>query len=171
MGNNNNNEQTLPQDVDGFEYVTNALMATVNQFPGLEEGETFSFSMIPTEEGLSIIASSGSFIYQEQESIIGHVWQTCLYPFTVVYRASGLNQTRKIAAKEWLDNLGRWLVRQPITINGTNYVLSEWPKLTGDREIRNIIRQTPAFLGNINEDKSENWVMDMQIQYRNEFDR
>ena len=168
MGDQN---QNIRQDVDGFEYVTNALIDTINRFPGLEDGEEFTFSTIPTEEGLSVIASSGSFIYQEQESIIGHVWQTCLYPFMVVYRASGLNQTRKIAAKEWLDTLGRWLVRQPVSINGQTYVLDEWPKLTGGREIRNIIRQTPAYLGGINEDKSENWVMDLQIQYRNEFDR
>lgn len=168
MGDQN---QNLLPDIDGFEFVTNALMDMINRFPGLEDGERFNFSTIPTEEGLSVIASSGSFIYQEQESITGHVWQTCLYPFMVVCRASGLNQSRKIATKEWLDTLGRWLVKQPVLLNGQTYVLEEWPKLSGDRIIKNIIRQTPAYLGGINEDKSENWVMDMQIQYRNEFDR
>ena len=160
-----------PLDVDSFPYVTNALMEMINAFPGLDEDEFFTFSTIPTAEGMSVIASSGSFIIDERESIIGHVWQTCSYPFMVVYRASGLNNRRKIETKEWMDTLAEWLCRKAVIINGEECQLENWPVLTGDREIRRITRQTPAYLGGINEDKSENWVMDMVIQYRNEFDR
>jgi hypothetical protein len=146
-------------------------MSTVNSYPGLERGEKFEFTMLEPEEGLSIIASSGSFILEEHESIIGHVWQMCLYPFMVVYRASGLNQMRKIQVKEWMDTFARWLTRQPVNIGSNTVVLEEWPKLTDGREIRNVSRQSPAYLAGINEDKSETWVMNLQIQYRNEFDR
>lgn len=165
------NEQNYPQDVEGYEDVTTALMETVNNYPGLLRHEKFQFTMLDPEEGLSIIASSGSLIMEEHESITGHVWQTCLYPFMVVYRVSGLNQKRKIQVKEWMDTFARWISRQPVNINGDTVVLDEWPNLTGGRFIRNISRQTPAYLGGINEDKSETWVMDLQIQYRNEFDR
>lgn len=165
------NQRNYPQDVDGFEYVTNALMDTINQYPGLLDGEKFEFSVIPNAEGLSVVASSGSFIIDERESITGHVWQTCAYPFMVIYRASGLNQKRKIAAKEWMDKLARWLTRQPVNIDNETYTLAAWPELTEDREIRSITRQTPAYLGSINDDESENWVMDLMIQYKNEFDR
>ena len=165
------NEQNYPQDVEGYEDVTTALMNTVNSYPGLVGKERFQFTMLEPEEGLSIIASSGSFILEDHESITGHVWQMCLYPFMVVYRVSGLNQKRKIQVKEWMDTFARWLSRQPVNINNTTVILEEWPKLTEGRVIRNISRQTPAYLGGINEDKSKTWVMNMQIQYRNEFDR
>ena len=164
-------EKHYPQDVEGYEYVTNALMETVNIYPGLEDGEQFVFTMMEPEEGLSIVASSGSSIIDSRESIIGHVWQECLYPFTAVYRVSGLNQNRKIQVKEWLDTFSRWLSRQPVNINGEQVVLAEWPKLTDGRVIRDISRQTPSYLYGINEDKSETWVISLQIQYRNEFDR
>jgi len=164
-------DKVYPQDIEGYEDVTTALMATVNAYPGLPEDEKFRFTMLEPEEGLSIVASSGSLIMEDHESITGHVWQTCLYPFMVIYRVSGLNQKRKIQVKEWMDTFARWLTRQPVNINGRTVVLEYWPTLTGSRLIRNISRQTPAYLGGINEDKSETWVMNLQIQYRNEFDR
>lgn len=158
------------QDVDGFDYLTAALMEMVNSFPGLDSGEKFLFSMVPLEDGYSVIATAGAVIVDERESITGHVRQLCAYPFTIVIRVSGLSQKRKIAVKEWMDTLAKWLTRQDVTVDGMTYKLS-WPILTGDRKITNIERQSPAYLGSINEDKSENWVMDMIIQYRNEFDR
>lgn len=159
------------QDVDGFGYVTNALMDMMNSYPGLETGERFEFSTVPNEDGMSVIASTGSFILDERESITGHVRQLCAYPFMVVLRASGLSQKRKIASKEWLDTLAKWLTRQEVSINGGSYKLENWPMLTDGRKIMNIERQSPAYLGSINEDKSENWVMELVVQYRNEFDR
>ena len=164
-------EKQYQQDIDGYEDVTKALMSTINSYPGLDYGETFEFCMIEPTDGLSVIASSGSLVMDDRESITGHVWQTCLYPFMVVYRVSGLNQKRKIQCKEWMDTFAKWLTRQPVNIKGKTAVLAEWPKLTGKRRIRSISRQTPASLGGINEDKSENWVMSLQIQYLNEFDR
>ena len=164
-------KQPLP-DTEGFPYVTDALMETINSFPGLYEDEQFAFSTVPTnEDGMTVIASSGAAIQDELEDITGHVMQTCTYPFTVVCRSSGLNSKRKIQTKEWMDKLAEWLCRKAVDIDGTSYQLKSWPKLTEDREIRLITRRTPSFLGGTNEDKSEDWVMDMVIQYRNEFDR
>ena len=153
-------EVKYPQDAEGFPYVTDALMKTINTFPGLSEGEEFKFSTIPSTEGLTVIASSGSFIVDEHVSITDNVWQTCAYPFMVVYRASGLTSKRKIAVKEWMDTLAEWLCRKTVVIDGQEHKLKKWPDLIGDREIRLITRQTAAYLGGINEDKSENWVMD-----------
>jgi len=164
-------EKKYPLDVDGFDYVSVALMDTINKFPGLECDEKFLFSTVLNEDGLAVIPSSGSYITFHRESITGHVRDNCLYPFTVLYRVSGLNEKRKIMAKEWLDTLGRWLERQAVEIDGRVYQMAKWPVLSGDREITEISRTSPAYLGSINEDKSENWVMNMQIQYRNEYDR
>ena len=127
MPNNDNRNQNFPSDVDGYDLITNALMSLVNQYPGMEDGEEFSFAELDDDEGIAIFPSTGSFIYDERESITGHVVQMCQYPFTVVYRASGLNQKRKINAKEWLDTFGRWIEGKTVTINGTEYALAEIP--------------------------------------------
>ena len=114
---------------------------------------------------------SGSFIMENHESITGHVWQRCLYPIMVVCRASGLNERRKMAMKEWIDTFARWVTRQPVTIKGKQYKLSEWPKLTDEREIRDISRTSTTYLSTIDDGKIEVWITNLQVQYRNEFDR
>lgn len=171
MGNNENNNQNLANDVEGYELITSALMELVNTYPGLEDGEEFSFAQLNKDEGIAIFPSTGAFIYEERESITGHVVQMCQYPFTVVYRASGLNQNRKIKAKEWLDTFGRWIEKKPITIGDTVYTLESWPELTEDREIREMYRQTPSYLVDVPDNKSENWIEEIIIRYRAEFDR
>lgn len=158
-------------DVDGYELITAALMDMVNTFPGLDDDEVIEFATDPADDGVAIFPTTGSFIYDERESITGHVTQMCQYPFTVVYRKSGLNSKRRMTAKEWLDTFGRWIERQTVTIDGTPYVLPEWPELTDNREIREVTRQAPGYLVSVNEDKSENWIMDCVVRYRNEFDR
>lgn len=165
------NANNFIPDVDGFEEVTPALMDLVNSYPGLPEGEKFKFTTTEPGEGLSIFCVSGSYIQESHESILGHVWQNCLYPFMVVYQAGGLNQRRKIQIKEWLDAFGKWLTKQPVKIGDQTVTLNEWPKLTGGRKIRDITRTSPAYLGSINDDKIETWLMNLQIMYRNEFDR
>ena len=163
--------QIVNFDVTGYELITAALMALVNTFPGLVSGEEFGFATEPVDEGVAIFPTTGSFIYDEKESITGHVTHLCQYPFTVLYRASGLNPKRRAGAKEWLDTFGRWIERQPVTINNTVYVLQGWPDLTDNREIREVTRQAPAYLMSVNDNKSEDWVMEVVIRYRNEFDR
>ena len=96
--------------------------------------------------------------------------QTCEYPFIVIYRASGLTESRKEKVKEWLDNLGRWLERQTVVINGTEYKLNDYPNLTRGRTFKNIQRVTPSYLDSINENKAENWAINIVATYKNEFD-
>lgn len=157
--------------MNGYDQVTEALRTLVNSYPGLESGETFGFSELDVANGKAIFPTTGGVVQSESESITGHVTQMCLYPFTIVCRSSGLNQRRKVTAKEWLDTMGRWLERQPVTINGVEYQMQNYPELTGDREIRGISRQTPAYLNDTGEDKSESWVISMVIRYRNEYDK
>ena len=87
----------------------------------------------------------------------------------VYYRSAGLSEARKEGVKEWLDGLGRWLERQPVVIGSDTYTLPEYPALTGNRKILSIQRQSPAFLNAINENKTEDWILDMSLRYRNEF--
>ena len=164
-------EKELPRDLDGFDYVSDALMETLNSYPGLYPGEKFKFSTTNLDDGLNVAATSGAVITNEFESITGHVYQDCAYPFMVILRVSGLSSERKVKTKEWMDTLAEWLTRKAVTINGEVYQMKKWPVLSGEREIRRIIRNTPAYLAEITEDKAESWAMDLTIHYRQEFDR
>lgn len=114
---------------------------------------------------------SGAVIQTETTDITGHVTQLCLYPFYIVYRAGSLTQNRKANVKEWLDNLGKWLERQKISIGEREYKISKYPKLTGSRKFISISRQTPAYLDSISDDKVEDWAIYISAQYQNEFER
>ncbi len=164
-------KKAVKYDIDGFDVITTALQELVNQFPELREGEEIEFSTLGDASGKAMFPVSGAVIESEKESITGHVTQVCLYPFCVIYRASGTKPKRKADIKEWLDNLGKWLEKQTITINNNTYKLEEYPVLTGNRKFLTIDRQTPAYLDSTNENKSENWAINISARYQNDFDR
>ena len=114
---------------------------------------------------------SGAVVETERRSITGKVTKVCLYPFYVIYRASGLNENRKAKVKEWLDTLGKWLEQQKVVIDGEEYVLSELPPLTDGRKFLSIERQTPAYLDNTNEDKTEDWAIYISARYQYEYQK
>ena len=163
----------LVPDPEGYESITNAIMKMVNTYPGLvkEIDEHFKFCETEPEDGLSIVATSGSFIMESHECITGPVCQRCLYPFMVIYRASGLNEKRKMITKEWIDTFARWMTRQPVTLKGKQYRLEEWPSLTDGRKIKDISRTSTTYLSTIDDGKAEVWVTNLQVQYLNEFNR
>lgn len=156
-------------DVDGFDVITTAIRELVNKYPGLSDGDEIAFSVLSEDGGKAIFPISGAVIETEKRTIIGEVTQVCRYPFYVVYRASGLSEKRKAGVKEWLDNLGRWLERQKITINGTEYTLEAYPELTGARRFVDITRQTPGYLDAINDNKSEDWNIYISARYENRY--
>lgn len=164
-------EKELKFDGSGYDVMTDAIRNLFDSFPGLERGEKFLFSSAPTGYGKAVFPTTGAVIQNERESITGHVVQECQYPLTVLFRASGLSPNNRAIAKEWLDMLGAWLEKQPIKVKNKEYVLNKYPEIKGTREIRNIFRQTPAYLSQLSEDKSEDWLISIVVQYRNEFDR
>lgn len=159
-------QKTVKYDVDGYEAITAALRGLLNQYPGLSDGDEILFSTLDEDGGKAMFPVSGAIIETEKKFITGNIEQTCLYPFYVIYRASGLSENRKAAVKEWLDNLGKWLEGKPVTIGEETYTLTEYPPLTGGRVILDISRQTPAYLDTVNENKSENWAISISARYR-----
>lgn len=163
-------------DVDGpneqgTDNVTAALRELLNSFPGLLPGEEITFSTLTDTSGIAMIPISGAVIQTEKRDITNHVTQVCLYPFCIIYRQGRLNQNRKANIKEWMDNLGRWLERQPVIIDGLEYKLKKYPALTGGRKFLSITRQTPAYLDSTGEDQVEDWAIYISAQYQNEFDK
>lgn len=164
-------EEKIVYDIDGYDVITKALLSLLNRFPDLR-GETISFSTLNENHGIAMFPSSGAVVISDVEDITAHVTQECNYPFFVVYRAAGLSANRKVNVKEWLDRLGCWLEKQPIVIDDeTAEVLVAYPTLNGTRKFTEIKRTTPAYLDGINENKSEDWVIALQAQYRNEFNK
>ena len=89
----------------------------------------------------------------------------------VIYRASGLSENRKASVKEWLDNLGIWLEKQVIAINGAEHKLTEYPQLTDGRKFITISRSSPAYLDSVEENNAENWAISIIAKYKNNFER
>lgn len=164
-------EKQIRYDTDGYEILTPALRELVNQYPGLRAGDEIAFSTLGEDSGKAMFATSGGIIETERVTVTGRVKQVCLYPFTVIYRVEGPPEDRKAAIKEWLDDLGRWLEGQPISIEGTTYTLMRYPTLTGSRKFLSISRQTPGYLDSVNENHIENWAIHLSARYQNEFTR
>lgn len=158
-------------DIDSYNVVTTALLELLNDYPLLQHGDEIKFSTLSEDGGIAMFPVSGAVIQTERTDIVGNVTQTCLYPFYLYYRASGLSASRKAAVKEWLDSFGRWLERQPITDGATTYQLESYPALTDGREFTSIARQTPAFKDDTNESQSEDWVIYISAQYQRHFKR
>lgn len=159
-------------DIDGSEAVTTALLELLNRFPGLQPGEKILFSTVPENGGIGFFPTSGTVYLRNDENITGHVVQVCQYPFSVVRRAGAKSETQRLRIKEFLDTLGKWLERQPVTVNGAKSQLAEYPALeSGNREIQSISRTNPAHLNAAYPDGMEDWVISGALNYKNEFDR
>lgn len=161
--------EEVKYDLDGYEAVTPALLELVNQFPGLYENEKILFSSLAEDGGIGLMPLNGSVIETEKRSITGKVYQTCQYPFFIIYRVASPSSARKQSIKEWLDTLGKWIEKQKITIDDMDYKLSLYPVLTDNREFLSIKRQSPSYLYDKSENGIEDWVIYITARYSNEF--
>lgn len=156
------------QDVQSYDIITNALMDLLNTYATLY-GESVSFSEIDADYGYSMYPTSGAVIVSQIHDILGHTTQNCQYNFTVMYHVGSLRENQKISAKEWLDRLGRWLEKQPITDGNETYALTEYPVLSGGRKFTEIQRTSPATLTGIESNGVEQWSIGITARYVNEF--
>lgn len=152
-------------DVAGYEHVTAALRELLNQYPALPENDEIAFAMLSDDSGKAMFPMSGGVIELERKSVTGRVHQICRYPFYVIYRAGGLSENRKAAVKVWLDQLGEWLERRTVNIDGSICKLETYPSLTDNRKILSIARQTPAYLDSVTEDQVESWAISLTARY------
>lgn len=162
-------KKQVKYDIDGYDAVTSALMELLNQYPGLNVKDEISFSTLGEDVGKAMFPVSGAVIETERRSVTGKVTEVCLYPFYIIYRASGLNEKNKVRIKEWLDTLGKWLEQKKVLIAGTEYQLEGLPPLTDGRKFLSIERQTPSYLDTVNENQSENWAIYISARYKYEY--
>lgn len=160
----------FPIDVDGSDVISKVLLDLLNTFPGLTN-KKIEFSSLSEHSGIGFFPSSGAVITSQKRDITDHVKQTCSYPFDIVYREAPTTEKQRLRIKEFLDTLGKWLEKQPITVNGQEHKLDTYPELSSDsRTITSINRTTPAYLNSVLGDGIENWVISINLRYDNEFD-
>ena len=165
----NNNRRTVEYDVEGYDVITEAVVNLLNDYPALKTGDAITFNILNENSGKSMFPLSGSIIEKKWRDILGRTTEICQYPFFVIVRYGSLNESRKINVKEWLDNLGRWLEKQTITVDETNYTLTGYPILTGNRRFLEIRRTTPAALNAINDNNTEDWAISIVARYENQY--
>lgn len=164
-------DENIVLDVAGYDIITDALMELLNQYPALPKSEKITFATLGENQGKAMFPQGGAVIVEERSDILGRVRQTCQYPFYVLYRAGGLTSARKQKVKEWLDDLGRWLEGQTITVGETSFTLDQYPELTDGRKFRTIQRASVATLNTINSNNTEDWAIAITARYTNEFKR
>lgn len=155
-------------DASGHEVVTNAVLELLNSFPGLN-GRKILFEEIGEADGIAFSSDSGPLVMAERRSITDHVFQSCQYPFFVIYRTTSTREYQKLHVQTFLDSLGKWLCKEPVDIDGDEYLLKAYPKLSDGRKITRITRSNSYGLVP-NENKSQDWMLPVTIQYTNEFD-
>lgn len=158
-------------DVDGSEIMSKVLMELLNTCPALC-GRRIAFSTLGEDDGLAFFPSVGAAITSEKESITGHVNQVCAYPFDIVLRCAPKTEAARMRSKELLDAIGRWLERQPVTVNGEMHTMDAYPALTeGNRKIRAISRTSPSHLNAVYQNGIEDWLFSGSLRYENNFCR
>ncbi len=162
-------EKTIVYDFESQEIVTDALLALINSYPAMPDGEEVAFATLEGSSGIAMFPTSGAVIKSEKRAVTGDVEQECLYPAYIVYRAMGLSEGRRNDVKEWLDSLGRWLEKQAVDVDGTEHKISEYPDLGDGRRFERIYRASPGYLLAVNADGTEDWAIMITAQYRNEF--
>ena len=71
----------IGKDASGYDVLTIAVKALLNQFPGLYDYETVKFEELEKDRGIAFSANDGALIFSETEDVLGGVHQTCQYPF------------------------------------------------------------------------------------------
>lgn len=155
-------------DPTGYEYMKKAIKSLLNQYPGLD-GEKIYFEELGEESGIAFSADAGALVMSERKSITDHVTQTCQFPFLLIYRTTATREFEKLNVSAFLDTMGKWLCKEPVEIKGVPHRLTTYPAITDGRKITRITRNNSY--GTVpNENKSQDWILPVSVQYTYEFD-
>ena len=160
----------IGKDASGYDVLTIAVKALLNQFPGLYENETVKFEELGEDSGIAFSADNGALIFSETEDVLGGVRQTCQYPFYIIYRTSSTKERQKMSIQEFLDTFGKWLCREPVVINESEQRLSNYPTLSQGRKITKVTRDNSYGL-EPQESGVQDWILPVSIEYKYDFER
>lgn len=160
-------QKIIGYDVTGYEILTNAVLALLAEFPGLN-GREILFEELG-ESGIAFSADNGALIISERRSITDHVTQTCQFPFFIIYRTTSTKEFQKLQVQSFFNALGKWICKEPVEIGGKVERLAFYPVLSDGRKITRVTRSNSYGL-EPNEDGVQDWLMPVTVQYTNEFD-
>lgn len=160
----------IGKDASGYDVLTIAVKALLNQFPGLYENKTVKFEELGEDSGIAFSADDGALIFSETEDVLGGVRQTCQYPFYIIYRTSSTKERQKMSIQEFLDTFGKWLCREPVVIDGSEQRLSNYPTLSQGRKITKVTRDNSYGL-EPQESGVQDWILPVSIEYKYDFER
>ena len=160
----------IGKDAEGYEILTEAMKALLNQYPGLYDGETIKYEELGTDSGISFFADTGALIYSEKEDVCGTMHQVCQYPFIVVYRTASEKERQKLSVQKFLDNLGKWICREPVAVDGTETRLSAFPELSRGRVIKRIIRDN-SYGTEPQENGVQDWLLPITVKYEYDWEK
>lgn len=153
-------------DPTGYEVLTKAVLALLAEYPGLN-GKEILFEELGKASGIAFSADNGALIMTERKTVTGKIWQTCQYPFFIVYRTASTQERQKLQVQTFMDSLGKWLCQEPAEINGEYVRLKEYPDLAQGRKITRITRLN-SYGTEPNEDGVQDWLMPVTVEYTNE---
>lgn len=159
----------IGKDAEGYEILTEAMKALLNQYPGLYDGETIKYEELGIDSGISFFADTGALIYSEKEDVCGTMHQVCQYPFIVVYRTASEKERQKLSVQKFLDNIGKWICREPVTVDGSEMRLSAFPELSRGRVIKRIIRDN-SYGTEPQENGVQDWLLPLSVRYENTYE-
>lgn len=148
-----------------FSGAAETVLALVNRFPGLGEGERFHFTDPGAEHGLALRIDGGPVILEERRSVTGRIRRLCRLPFTAVCRTGGAGQRQRLDTAAWLETLGRWLEGQTVTVGGRDHCLAAYPAPAGAEPFSAIRRAGSPRQAEQRADRTETWIMELTADY------
>lgn len=169
MSEKNSKPKVIGVDNEGFEIIQSAVLAVLNDFPGLN-GRRISRGCLDDSGGISLEPESGALVLTERKDIIGNVQQQCQFPFFVVFRVGQISEASISGACELLDKLGAWVCREPVRVGGELLMLNSYPALIDGREIVSATRSN-AYGLEPNNNHTQDWVIPIIVTYTHAFTR
>lgn len=159
-------QKPLGVDATGYEVLTKAVLALLAEYPGLD-GREILFEELGENSGIAFSADNGALVMTERRTITGKIWQTCQYPFYVVYRTASTQERQKLQIQTFLDSLGKWICQEPAEIGGEIVRLKAYPELAQGRKITRVTRLNSYGL-EPNNNGVQDWLLPVTVQYTNE---
>lgn len=153
-------------DATGYEVLTKAILDLLSAYPGLD-GKEILFEELNSTSGIAFSADNGALVMTERRTVTGKIWQTCQYPFFVIYRIASTQERQKLQAQTFLDSLGKWICQEPAKIDGTYMQLKSYPDLSQGRKITRITRLN-SYGSEPDAQGIQDWILPVIVQYTNE---
>lgn len=160
----------IGKDADGKDILADAIKSLLNQYPGLHDGEKIKYEELGADSGIAFYADAGALIYSEKEDVCGTMHQVCQYPFIVVYRTASDKERQKLSVQRFLDNLGKWICREPVAVDGVETRLSAFPELSQGRVIKRITRDN-SYGTEPQENGVQDWLLPITVKYEYEWEK